>query len=243
MLQQANALLRLSSNAAMIGGSAVAGILVAVLGPGWGLAVDATTYSLAAVCLSRIRLPRADRIRGGSVIVELREGWGEFRSRTWIWVIVVDFAFVNLAVSGGFNTLGPVVADGPSGRSGWGFVLAAQTAGMVLGGQQYVARCLWARFVQVGVLSLWPRSPSGLSGLSVRSSGGVASCGGASAVAPSGCSPVALSWVVETKSPGSSSTTALPSTATSPIATRASTTAATFAGVETRRRGRFGAAG
>lgn len=134
VLQQANALLRLSSNAAMIGGSAVAGILVAVLGPGWGLAVDATTYSLAAVCLSRIRLPRADRIRGGSVIVELREGWGEFRSRTWIWVIVVEFAFVNLAVSGGFNTLGPVVADGSFGRSGWGFVLAAQTAGMVLGG-------------------------------------------------------------------------------------------------------------
>jgi MFS family permease len=134
VLQQANALLRLASNAAMIGGSAVAGILVAVVGPGWGLAIDATTYTLGAWCLSRIRVAKSDRVRSGNALVELREGWGEFRSRTWIWVIVVEFAFVNMAVSGGFNTLGPVVADHTFGRSGWGFILAAQTAGMVIGG-------------------------------------------------------------------------------------------------------------
>jgi MFS family permease len=134
VLQQANALLRLSSNAAMIGGSAVAGILVAVVGPGWGLAIDASTYTLGAVCLSRIKLPRTDHSRTGNMLVELREGWTEFRSRTWVWVVVVEFAFVNLAISGGFNTLGPVVANDSFGRSGWGFVLAAQTAGMLLGG-------------------------------------------------------------------------------------------------------------
>jgi MFS family permease len=134
VLQQANALLRLSSNAAMIGGSAVAGILVAVVGPGWGLAIDATTYTLGALCLSRIKLPRSDHPQAGNALVELREGWTEFRSRTWVWVVVIEFAFVNLAVSGGFNTLGPVVADGSFGRSGWGFVLAAQTGGMLLGG-------------------------------------------------------------------------------------------------------------
>jgi MFS family permease len=134
VLQQANALLRLSSNAAMIGGSAVAGILVATVGPGWGLAIDAATYTLGALCLSRIKLPRSQRIRAGNALVELRDGWGEFRSRTWLWVVVAEFAFVNLAVSGAFNTLGPVVADDSFGRGGWGFVLAAQTLGMVLGG-------------------------------------------------------------------------------------------------------------
>jgi MFS family permease len=134
VLQQANAVLRLSSNAAMIGGSAAGGILVAAIGPGWGLAIDATTYTLGALCLSRIRVPRTDRSRAGNAFVELRDGWTEFQSRTWVWVVVVEFAFVNLAISGGFNTLGPVVADHSIGRSGWGFVLASQTVGMVVGG-------------------------------------------------------------------------------------------------------------
>jgi hypothetical protein len=47
---------------------------------------------------------------------------------------VLQFAFVNAAVSGGFSTLGPVVADGTIGRAAWGDVLAAQTAGMFIGG-------------------------------------------------------------------------------------------------------------
>jgi MFS family permease len=134
VLQQANALLRLCSNTAMIGGSAIAGILVAAIGPGWGLAIDATTYSLAALCLRRIHLPQADRTLRSNALVELREGWGEFRSRTWLWVVVVEFAFVNMTIGGAVYTLGPVVADDTFGRSGWGLVLAAQTLGMLLGG-------------------------------------------------------------------------------------------------------------
>lgn len=134
VLQQANALLRLANNGALIGGSAVAGLLVAAVGPGWGLAADAVTYTLGALCLSRIRLPATDRVEAGNALSELRAGWSEFRSRQWVWVVVLSAAFSNMAVSGGLNTLGPVIADDTIGRAGWGLVLSALTVGMVLGG-------------------------------------------------------------------------------------------------------------
>ena len=43
------------------------------------------------------------------------------------------FTFVNAAHAAGVMILGPVVADTTIGRETWGFVLAAQTAGMVAG--------------------------------------------------------------------------------------------------------------
>ena len=48
ILQQANALLALAMNSALIGGAALGGFLVAAVGPGWAIAVDAGTYLLGA---------------------------------------------------------------------------------------------------------------------------------------------------------------------------------------------------
>lgn len=133
-LQPANALLRLGLNAAMIGGTAFGGVLVATVGPGWGLALDSASFGLGALLLGLIRLPASDRMAGSAVLAELRDGWDEFRSRTWLWVIVVQFGFVNMAVAAAYSTLGPVVADATVGRASWGLVLALQSAGMVAGG-------------------------------------------------------------------------------------------------------------
>src|SRR5262249_25946168 len=52
----------------------------------------------------------------------------------WLWVVVLQFAFVNAAFAWSFITLGPVIADETIGRGAWGLVLAAQTTGMLLGG-------------------------------------------------------------------------------------------------------------
>lgn len=46
--RRANALLRLGANTAMIAGAALGGVLVAGLGSGWALAVDAASFVLAA---------------------------------------------------------------------------------------------------------------------------------------------------------------------------------------------------
>lgn len=54
-LQQANALLGLSGNLASVLGPALAGVIVATLGPGWGLGIDAASFITSAVFLSFMR--------------------------------------------------------------------------------------------------------------------------------------------------------------------------------------------
>ena len=135
MLQEANALLRLSMSSTMIFGAAAGGVLVAAIGSGWALAFDALTYFAAAFLLGRIAIPRSARIAGSNMLAELRDGWREFSSRTWLWTIVVAFGFMNAAHSGASNVLGPTIArEELGGAAAWGFILAAQAAGLVAGG-------------------------------------------------------------------------------------------------------------
>lgn len=134
-LQQANALSRLGSNAAMIMGASLGGLVVATVGPGWGLVIDATTFVVSAGCFWPVRMPSLGLARPADTgpLRELRDGWREFVSRTWVWVVVLAFSLINAVVMGGVHVLGPAVADETIGRRGWGLVLAAETAGMVVG--------------------------------------------------------------------------------------------------------------
>jgi MFS family permease len=134
-LQEANVLLRLSRNATAIVGAAMAGIVVAAIGPAWGLAVDAASYFLAAVFLAAMHLPARSREHGTAFVRELLDGWDEFRSRTWLWVVVVAFSVLNAAQVGAFNVLGPPIAkEHLGGAAAWGFILAALSAGLIVGG-------------------------------------------------------------------------------------------------------------
>ena len=133
-LQQATALMSFVRSSAMIGGPVVGGALVVGPGPGWALAVDALTFVIAIVCFSRIRLPRPAS-RTTSMVADLRAGWSEFTSRTWLWVIVLAFGLINAIHAGAWTVLGPVVAsEHPDalGARGWGTVLSAEAAGGIL---------------------------------------------------------------------------------------------------------------
>jgi hypothetical protein len=134
LLQQANALLGLSVNATQIGGAALGGLLVAAFSPGVAIAVDAATYVLAASILAQMRLELgAAEVR--SFFSELAAGWREFRSRTWLWAIVLQFSVMLGVVVGSFSVLGPVVADEElGGAAAWGLVLTANAVGLVAGG-------------------------------------------------------------------------------------------------------------
>ncbi|MCW2947939.1 MAG: transporter [Actinoallomurus sp.] len=133
LIQPANALLRLATNAARMLGAGLAGVVVAAFGPGWGIALDAATFVAAAVFFAGLRLPHIGTVPAG-VLRELAGGWREFRSRTWLWAIVVQFAFVNAAVAGGFDVLGPLVAKRSlGGPAVWGLVVAAESTGLMAG--------------------------------------------------------------------------------------------------------------
>lgn len=133
--KQANAINRLGANAAMIIGAALGGLFVAYAGPGWGLAIDALSFALAGGLFALVRVPsyRDAGAPATSPLHDLRVGWSEFTSHTWLWVVVLGFCFFNMAEVAAISVLGPTLADETFGRQSWGFVLAAETAGMVAG--------------------------------------------------------------------------------------------------------------
>ena len=135
LLQQANALLRLVLNGSFIGGAALGGLLVAAFGSGTAIAIDSVTFFVGAVFIGAMRLPASLRLESTNFLADLAVGWKEFRARTWLWVIVLQFSFVNAVESGAFNVLGPVVAEEElGGARDWGLIVAAQAVGMVAGG-------------------------------------------------------------------------------------------------------------
>jgi hypothetical protein len=140
-LRPANALLRLSLNGGAILGAGLGAILIAALGPGWGLALNAASFAVAGLFFAFVRPRPAGRdvVATGTappanVLRELREGWQEFAGRTWVWVVVAQFALVNAAFVGAIAVLGPLVADATFGRASWGLIIAAETVGLALGG-------------------------------------------------------------------------------------------------------------
>jgi MFS family permease len=133
-LQTANGLLRMGTNAARILGFAVAGGLVALLGPGPAMAVNAATYVASALLLGALKLPRLSRGGSTHMLADLREGWREFASRQWLWVVVLQFSFVVAGLEAFYGVLGPVVAQRDlGGAPAWSVVLAGESLGMFAG--------------------------------------------------------------------------------------------------------------
>lgn len=133
--QAANALLAVGANVARIAGLVSAGAVVVLVGPGWALIGAALVYACAATFAWRIgSTPRPGREGGTSAVAELREGWQEFASRQWLWVVVAQFALLVLAWQGAHTVLGPVVAKAELGGAGaWSAILTGEAVGMLVG--------------------------------------------------------------------------------------------------------------
>jgi MFS family permease len=135
-LQSANALVRLSSNLAGILGIAVGGVLVATVGAGWALLIDALSYAFSALLLWLVRAqttPMPDGERS-SVIDDLVHGWREFTARRWVWLLVVLFSLSNFGFTAAIGVLGPVRSlESWDGARGWAVVLVAFSLGTVVG--------------------------------------------------------------------------------------------------------------
>jgi predicted MFS family arabinose efflux permease len=144
MLQEASAISRLAMNTGQMSGAAVAGLLVAATSPGLalvlcGIGMVCTVPPLRSIRAGResLRSGAADEVNEAapSMLTELREGWSEFRSHTWLWVIVAEFCVVMMAWYGAFSVLGPVVARAHlGGAAAWGAITAADAFGLIAGG-------------------------------------------------------------------------------------------------------------
>jgi MFS family permease len=135
-LQSANALVRLSSNLAGILGIAVGGVLVATVGAGWALLIDALSYAFSALLLWLVRAQTTPMLDGerSSVIDDLVHGWREFTARRWVWLLVVLFSLSNFGFTAAIGVLGPVRSlESWDGARGWAVVLVAFSLGTVVG--------------------------------------------------------------------------------------------------------------
>jgi hypothetical protein len=134
MLQSANGLLAIARYAAFPLGAAIGGSIVALIGPGTALLVDAGTYAVSAVLLSQIDVESIAKA-GSGFFRELREGWSAFVEQTWVWVLVLWISLYFLITYAPFFVLGPYVAKhSMHGASSWAFVVSGEGVGSLLGG-------------------------------------------------------------------------------------------------------------
>ncbi len=135
-LQSANGLLGLGMNSARIGGMVAGGTMVTLIGAGWALATSGLLFAAAGFLIAALgrRTTMAARPKPQTVLKELRDGWHEFRSRQWLWVVVAQFSVLVMAMQAAHGVLGPVVAKHElGGAKAWSAILVAQAVGMLAG--------------------------------------------------------------------------------------------------------------
>ncbi|WP_136033957.1 MFS transporter [Microbacterium sp. PF5] len=133
-LQQANAMLSFVRSAVTIGGPVIAGVVVAAAGPAWAMVVQAAGWLVAIPVLALVKLPPPAAEGGTTMFHDLRIGWHEFWSRSWLWTIVLAFMIMNAIHVGAWGVVGPYIAknDDRLGITGWGWVLSAEGVGVLL---------------------------------------------------------------------------------------------------------------
>ncbi len=133
-LQQANAMLSFVRSTVTIGGPIIAGILVTAAGPAWAMVVQTAGWLVAIPVLALVKLPPPAGRGGSTLFRDLRLGWNEFWGRTWLWTIVLAFMIMNAIHVGAWSVAGPYIAknDDRLGIAGWGWVLSAEGAGVLL---------------------------------------------------------------------------------------------------------------
>jgi MFS family permease len=142
-LQPANALRGLSYSTGSILGPVLAGLLVAFAGgPGGAFLFDAVTFAVSIGCLIRLRPTLVAEVlhdedpeaSTSHFFTQLREGWGEVRSRPWVTAFLGGMASYHVIVLPAIFVLGPVLAaEELNGASSWAIITAGFGLGCVLG--------------------------------------------------------------------------------------------------------------
>ena len=135
LLQAANGFIALATNVGYIAGNAIGGLLVAFVGAGWAIAIDAATFVVAGVLVFSFRHVSRPHHSGESMWGDISHGWRVFISFRWVVVVVACFSVVVMAWRGGTEVMGPVLAkESYGGAAGWALILGFQTVGYLIGG-------------------------------------------------------------------------------------------------------------
>lgn len=133
----ANSLLGIVGSTAVVGGPALAGLLITYAGPGWAFVLDGVSFAVSATLLAAIQVrrvpPTSTPEARRSLRKDLVEGWQEVRSRDWYWTSLVAHSAWNGAAAV-LTTLGPALAVKElGGEDVWIGILQAGAVGLLLG--------------------------------------------------------------------------------------------------------------
>jgi Major Facilitator Superfamily len=134
-VQGANGVLRTSEALTALCGPALAGALVGMSATGWVMVLSATAYGTSATCLFSLRLGKVPAPpAGNSLWRNLVIGWQEFRSRSWIWGVIVIWMFFAVLAWGPQLSIAAGVIVPKHGATTFGLLSCAFGAGTVGGG-------------------------------------------------------------------------------------------------------------
>ena len=133
-LQTANAYVSVASNAGLIVGSAIGGLLVAAFGAGIAIAIDGLSFLVAGLLVLSIRHVSKPQDSGESVLGDLVHGWRVFISMRWVVIVVAAFSVIVMGWRGAEEVMGPVLAKQEyGGAAGWAVVLGSMSVGLLVG--------------------------------------------------------------------------------------------------------------
>ncbi|WP_245984236.1 MFS transporter [Streptomyces tateyamensis] len=134
-VQGANGVLRTAEAVTALGGPALAGALVGAGSTGWVMVLAAVTFGLSALCLLGLRLgPVPAPPPGDSLWRNLVAGWREFRSRRWMWGVILIWMVYSVLGSGPLIPLAAGVLVPAHGSAVYGLLSAVYGVGTVVGG-------------------------------------------------------------------------------------------------------------
>lgn len=159
-LQDGNAIIGLVSNIGFIFGALLGGVIVSTFNPGWGLLADAITFFIAGVLVWNLEISDKEKSDNPGIIHELKMGWREFTSRSWVVTLVLTFSIINMTFDSLTQVLGPLnyqeFQDGPKR---WSLNLAALTLGMMIGGvivlKKKFKRPLFITMILIALSTVW----------------------------------------------------------------------------------------
>ncbi|GAA2107324.1 MFS transporter [Kitasatospora saccharophila] len=156
-VQRAGAVLRTGESLARMAGPVLSALCVALSGAGASFAINGATFGVSALCLTALRVSAAPPARKAaeSTWRSLVTGWREFRSRRWLWMVILVWAVNGLLVFGPQLPLLATVIVGEHGSRGYAVVEAALGTGMVAGGL-VALRLRPARPLAAGLLAMLP---------------------------------------------------------------------------------------
>ena len=134
LLQRAISIRRLLGNSASVVGFGAGGMLVAAVGPGWAILIDAFTFLVASILLASVHLPSPAAEPGHSVLADALIGAREVLRHTWLWVLIAVALVYHLFYASAQGVLGPIVVQLGYGEAAWGWALAVLMIGFMAGG-------------------------------------------------------------------------------------------------------------